>query len=96
MMKKKLFIFITLLVLLLCSCKTYVPVVQPVDITLEVKILKDQKPDNESFEIIPSVQTSYDIIHNSKEYLRAWQQWENYALSLEDFLGKLSAKLNTL
>ena len=94
-MKKAITIIIA--VLLLVSCKTSEPAVQvePIDIAPSMEILFDARPDNSKLNIITDIKTIEDIVHNSAEYVKAWEEWETYAYTLEDFIEEVNGLLNT-
>lgn len=96
-MRKALFILCVVVVLVLTGCKTSETVAvtpEPIDIKPQKQILFDSKPKND-YDIILDVQTIDDVVHNSGQYLKAWQQWETYALGLEDFINELESLLST-
>ena len=96
-MRKALFILCVVVVLVLTGCKTAETVAvtpEPIDIKPQKQILFDTKPKND-YDIILDVQTIDDVVHNSGQYLKAWQQWETYALGLEDFINELESLLST-
>lgn len=96
-MRKALFILCIVVVLVLTGCKTSETVAvtpEPIDIKPQKQILFDTKPKND-YDIILDVQTIDDVVHNSGQYLKAWQQWETYALGLEDFINELESLLST-
>ena len=96
-MRKALFILCVVVVLVLTGCKTSETVAvtpEPIDIKPQKQILFDTKPKND-YNIILDVQTIDDVVHNSGQYLKAWQQWETYALGLEDFINELESLLST-
>ena len=75
----------------LVSCAT--PVAdqkEPVDLKPSINMLFDARPDNNNFRF-KDVLSLDDVIDNSAEYLKAWNLWESYALSLEDYLVKLES-----
>ena len=75
----------------LVSCAT--PVAdqkEPVDFKPSIQMLFDARPDNSQLRI-KDVLTLEDIVDNSATYLKAWNLWESYALSLEDYLVKLES-----
>lgn len=90
----------TLLGLLLCmvllaSCATkteyvtqteYVPVY--IDLTDVVDPVLRFRPDNSTYVIKTGsdVKTTFDIIDNSNQYLKAWEDWQHYATALEGTL----------
>lgn len=77
--------------LLLVSCKT-TPVAEqkePVDLKPSINMLFDTRPRNEDIRIVEDVQTLDDIIDNSAAYLMAWELWEVYAESLEQYIVKI-------
>lgn len=96
-MRKALFILCIVVVLVLTGCKTSETVAvtpEPIDIKPQKQILFDTKTKND-YDIILDVQTIDDVVHNSGQYLKAWQQWETYALGLEDFINELESLLST-
>ena len=96
-MRKTFFILCIVVVLVLTGCKTSETVAvtpEPIDIKPQKQILFDTKPKND-YDIILDVQTIDDVVHNSGQYLKAWQQWETYALGLEDFINELESLLST-
>lgn len=96
-MRKALFILCVVVVLVLTGCKTSETVAvtpEPIDIKPQMQILFDTKPKND-YDIILDVQTIDDVVHNSGQYLKAWQQWETYALGLEDFINEIESLLST-
>lgn len=96
-MRKSFFILCIVMVLVLTGCKTSETVAvtpEPIDIKPQKQILFDSKPKND-YDIILDVQTIDDVVHNSGQYLKAWQQWETYALGLEDFIDELESLLST-
>lgn len=96
-MRKSFFILCIVVVLVLTGCKTSETVAvtpEPIDIKPQKQILFDTKPKND-YDIILDVQTIDDVVHNSGQYLKAWQQWETYALGLEDFITELESLLST-
>lgn len=96
-MRKSFFILCIVVVLVLTGCKTSETVAvtpEPIDIKPQKQILFDSKPKND-YDIILDVQTIDDVVHNSGQYLKAWQQWETYALGLEDFINELESLLST-
>lgn len=96
-MRKSFFILCIVVVLVLTGCKTSETVAvtpEPIDIKPQKQILFDTKPKND-YDIILDVQTIDDVVHNSGQYLKAWQQWETYALGLEDFITDLESLLST-
>ena len=75
-MRKALFILCIVVVLVLTGCKTSETVAvtpEPIDIKPQKQILFDTKPKND-YDIILDVQTIDDVVHNSGQYLKAWQQ----------------------
>lgn len=96
-MRKSFFILCIVVVLVLTGCKTSETVAvtpEPIDIKPQKQILFDTKPKND-YDIILDVQTIDDVVHNSGQYLKAWQQWETYALGLEDFINEIESLLST-
>ena len=89
-----------LLVLLLCmvllaSCATkteyvtqteYVPVY--IDLTDVVGPVLRFRPDNSTYVIKTgnNLKTTFDVIDNANQYLKAWEDWEHYATALEGTL----------
>ena len=86
-----------ILVFVLTGCKTSEKVVtpEPMDISPQKEILFDARPDDQKYDIILDVQTIEDVVHNSGQYLKAWEQWETYALGLEDFINEIDSLLDT-
>jgi len=84
-MKKILFLFLLVLAVLV-SCRTeYYADPEPVDLAPSVQLLFDSRPKDELFKV-KEVKTFSDAVDNSATYLMAWQLWETYAISLEDYL----------
>lgn len=85
-----------ILALFLCACvlvSCATPVAdqkEPVDFKPSIQMLFDARPDNSQLRI-KDVLTLEDIVDNSATYLKAWNLWESYALSLEDYLVKLES-----
>lgn len=91
---------IALLGLLLCSvllvsCATkteyvtqteYVPVY--IDLTDVVDPVLRFRPDNSTYVIKTgnNLKTTFDVIDNSNQYLKAWEDWQHYANALEGTL----------
>lgn len=80
---------------LLASCATkmeyvtqteYVPVY--IDLTDVVDPVLRFRPDNSTYVIKTGsdIKTTFDIIDNSNQYLKAWEDWEHYATALEGTL----------
>lgn len=82
---KKILILILFAMLVLVSCRTVTAEPEPVDIGPAVQLLFDARPDDSSFRI-KDVNNFADAVENSATYLMAWELWENYAISLEDYL----------
>lgn len=87
--------FLALAALTSCATKTqveyvdrteYVPVY--IDITDVVDPVLRFRPDNAIYTIKKgtNLKTTFDIIDNSNQYLRAWEDWEHYATALEGTL----------
>ena len=95
---KKINVFVALLcvLLVLVSCKhtEQIQEVEPIDLGPSMEILFDSRPDNTKLDIILEVQTLDDILLNSAEYLKAWELWENYSDSLEDYIRNIGAIVN--
>lgn len=83
--------------LLLASCATkvrteyitqteYVPVY--IDLTDVVDPVLRFRPDNTTYVVKTgnNLKTTFDIIDNSNQYLKAWEDWEHYATALEGTL----------
>lgn len=83
--------------ILLASCATkvrteyvtqteYVPVY--IDLTDVVDPVLRFRPDNSTYVIKTGsdLKTTFDIIDNSNQYLKAWEDWEHYATALEGTL----------
>lgn len=87
-MRRAVVILVVLLLILLTGCKsTYQEAEeQKIDYGPGIQILFDSRPDNDKLEIIEDVKTIDDIVLNSATYLMAWELWEGYAESLEDYL----------
>lgn len=70
----------------------YVPVY--IDITDVVDPVLRFRPDNSIYEVKTgtNLKTTFDIIDNSNQYLRAWEDWEHYASALEDTLKDIRDK----
>lgn len=84
---RKAIVFLVVLLLVLTGCKsTEVVEEQKIDYGPGIQILFDSRPNNDKLEIIENVQTIDDVILNSTTYLKAWEMWEVYAESLEDYL----------
>lgn len=62
----------------------YVPVY--IDITDVVDPVLRFRPDNSTYKIKTKTTTTFDIIDNSIEYQRAWEDWQHYANALEGTL----------
>ena len=80
------------MVVMLTACRTPETIVQkpePIDLTPSMTILFDTRPDNNDLEIIEDVKTLDDVIHNSAQYLMAWELWETYSDSLEVYIRKI-------
>lgn len=89
---------INVLVALLCilcvfvSCKHTEQIQEdPIDLGPSMQVLFDSRPDNTKLNIIVEVQTIDDVLLNSAEYLKAWELWENYSDSLEDYIRNIGA-----
>lgn len=93
--------FLALAALTSCATRTqveyvdrteYVPVY--IDITDVVDPVLRFRPDNSIYEIKTgtNLKTTFDIIDNSNQYLRAWEDWEHYASALEDTLKDIRDK----
>ena len=88
-MRKCFFLFM-LCVSLLCfftltSCST--TEVQAPDISNIVDPVLMQRPDNSQLRIKNGpILELQDVVHNSAQYMMAWELWENYADSLEKTL----------
>ncbi len=87
-MRRTVIVISVVLLLLLTGCKsTYQESEeQKIDYGPGIQILFDSRPNNDKLEIIEDVQTIDDIVLNSATYLMAWELWEGYAESLEDYL----------
>ena len=96
-MKKNILVIVIVCLMLLVGCKTSGPVTvpEPIDIEPSMTILFDSRPDNSKINIITDVQTVEDVVLNSAQYLKAWELWENYAISLEEFIVKVDELLDT-
>ena len=89
-MKMKTVLWLVLALLVLVSCKT--PVAEqkePVDFKPSMQILFDSRPKDSEIPIVEDVKTLDDIIDNSASYLMAWELWEVYAESLEQYIQKI-------
>lgn len=64
----------------------YVPVY--IDLNDTIKTVVDQKPDNSKYVILTgdSVKTIWGVLSNSWAYQCAWEDWQAYALLLEETL----------
>lgn len=83
---KKAAILFMILMFVLISCRTeYYADPEPIDLGPSVEMLFDSRPKDELFKI-KEVKTYSDAVDNSATYLMAWQLWESYAISLEDYL----------
>ena len=91
-MKKLLVVFLVLF--LLVGCATNIKTKPVLDIKNEIEQIRKLIPDNDQFEI-KEVHNLDDVLFNSAEYLRAWQLWESYALSLDSLVSSLSSQLST-
>lgn len=96
-MKKNILVIVIVCLMVLVGCKTSEPVTvpEPIDIEPSMTILFDSRPDNSKINIITDVQTVEDVVLNSAQYLKAWELWENYAISLEEFIVKVDELLDT-
>lgn len=83
----------TILLLASCATKTeyvtqteYVPVY--IDLTDVVDSVLRFRPDNATYVVKTgnNLKTTFDIIDNSNQYLKAWEDWEHYATALEGTL----------
>ena len=86
---KRLILALFLCAFFLVSCAT--PVAEkkePVDLAPSITMLFDARPDNSQLRI-KDVSNISDIVDNSAEYLMAWNLWEAYAASLEEYLVNL-------
>ena len=88
-MKKCFFLFMLCALSLFCftliSCST--TEVQAPDISLIVDPVLMQRPDNSQLRIKNGpILELQDVVHNSAQYMMAWELWENYADSLEKTL----------
>lgn len=95
-MKKFFLLMFLIMVLLLTGCRTTETVYiepEPIDIQPSLEILFDSRPDNNRIEIVVDITTIDDIVFNSAQYLKAWEQWETYALGLEEYLLELEQML---
>lgn len=90
-MKKSVIVLLLITgILFLTGCKhTEVQKVEPIDLGPGIEILFDSRPDNNRLVIVEDIKTIDDIVLNSATYLKAWEDWEVYAESLEDYLIKL-------
>lgn len=88
-MKKYIVIILVLAVILLTGCKHTEQKVEPIDYGPGIELLFDTRPDNNRLYIIEDVKTVDDIVSNSATYLMAWELWEVYAESLEDYLNTI-------
>ena len=62
----------------------YVPV--EIDLKDVVEPVFQLRPDNSKLDIHLAVQTTVDIVHNSVQYQKAWQNWQIYAEALEQVI----------
>jgi len=96
-MKKLVISVVLVLLIVLSSCRsTEVVAVDPEkpDLAPSMQMLFDARPDNEQLHIVTDIQTLDDVVMNSAEYLKAWQLWESYAMSLEEYIRALSMILS--
>ena len=96
MRKIKVFVALLCVLLLLISCKhtEQIQEVEQIDLGPSMELLFDSRPDNTKLEIIVDIQTLDDILLNSAEYLKAWEMWENYSDSLEDYIRNIGTVVN--
>jgi len=89
-MRMKNALWLVLALVLLVSCRT--PVAEskePVDLRPSMQLLFDSRPKDSEIRIVEDVKTLDDIIDNSASYLMAWELWEVYAESLEQYIKKI-------
>jgi len=89
-MRKWVFVFFCLALLLLCSsCRSTRTVIEylpaEIDLTDTIAPIFAMRPDND-VEIIVDVQDIADVVKNSAVYLRQWELWQSYAVGLEEVL----------
>lgn len=95
-MKKTTLTFMGIILLaLLASCSTTEPAATQIDIRPDVQRLFDARPNNEQIDLIPAdeIDTIMEIVWNSHQYQMAWERWEDYAVTLEDYISGLSEHL---
>jgi len=84
MKRPMLLLFVILVVLVSCRTEHFVTP-EPVNLGPSVQMLFDSRPKDELFQV-KDVKDVADIVDNSATYLMAWELWESYALSLEDYI----------
>ena len=90
MKRSTILVILLLAVILLAGCRTTeAPEVEPIDYGPGIELLFDTRPNNNELYIIEDVKTIDDIVSNSATYLMAWELWEVYAESLEDYLNTI-------
>lgn len=93
-MKKVLVVLFILF--LFVGCASHIKTKPSLDVGKQVDQVRELIPDNDQFTIRKEVHTVDDVLHNSAEYLRAWQMWESYALSLDTLVTSLTSQLTAL
>ena len=94
-MKKYSVVILMIGLVLLTGCRTTEQAKpEPINIKPSMEILFDARPDDNKIDIILEIKSIEDIVYNSAEYLKAWELWETYALSLEEYLLELEKKLS--
>ncbi len=58
------------------------------DLTQPVLAILNQRPNNAEYTVITgeNLKTTWDLMHNSWSYQCAWEDWQSYAETLEEFL----------
>ena len=98
MKRKTLLLALLALLLVMVSCthtETIYVQPEPIDLTPSMQVLFDTRPRDEDIKIIEDVKTLDDIIDNSAAYLMAWELWETYALSLEDYIKYIGDRIGS-
>lgn len=88
----KKILVVLLILLLFVGCATKIETKPSLDLDSDLEEIRKLMPDNRQFEI-KEVHNVDDILQNSAQYLRAWQLWESFALSLNAFVTSLSSQL---
>lgn len=95
-MIRRYLLILILAMMCLVSCKTATEIeyvyIEPetIDIRPANDIMFATRPDNSTYRIITDIKTTFDIMDNGVTYAKAWDDWEAYAVKLEEYIQSVT------